>query len=152
MDRTVVQHFFEMDLRDDGIVWLRRRGIPYESISDLHHAYDEFLATVDDWLLERRIKAGLLGTRRRTPMAWLYDLRGGPPQRNDPELEEAIRARRADLLARSPILAIVVKTLAGRMQLNRMARETKNDLFISEDFEDTVAWLHEQMPDAFSKR
>jgi hypothetical protein len=152
MDRTVVQRFFEMDLRSDGIVWLRRRGVPYDSILDLHHAYDEFLATVDDWLLERRIKAGLLGTRKRTPMAWLYDLRGGPPQRNDPVLEEAIRARRADLLARSPLLAILVKTMAGRMQLSRMARETRTDLFISDDFDDTVSWLLEQMPSAFAKK
>ena len=152
MDRTVVQQFFEMDLRDDGIVWLRRRGVPYDSIVDLHRAYDEFLATVDDWLLERRIKAGLLGTRRRTPMAWLYDLRGGPPQRNDPALEEAIRARRADLFARSQVLAILVKTMAGRMQLNRMARETRTDLFVSDDFDDTVAWLLEQMPSAFAQK
>jgi hypothetical protein len=67
-------------------------------------------------------------------------------------VEPAIRARRADLLAGPPLLAILVKTAAGRMQLNRMARETRTDLFISDDFDDTVSWLLQQMPSAFAKK
>jgi hypothetical protein len=152
VDRTVTQQFFVVELRNDGIVWLKRRPVPYSSVVDLHRAYEEFLATVDDWLLERRIKSGLIATRARTPMGWLYDLRDAPSQRNDPAFEAAIRARRSDLLARSPLIVVLVNTTAGRMQLSRMAREARADLFVSEDFDDSVAWLLEQMPAAFAKK
>lgn len=146
-----MQPHFEVVLRDDGVIWLRRRNVPYDSIADVDRAYDQFLNTVDDWLLDRRIKMGLVGTRSRAPMGWLYDLRDGPSQRNDPAFEEAIRKRRQDLLSRSPVLAILVKTAAGRMQLDRMGRQARAELTIFDDFDKAVAFVLQQIPRVFAK-
>jgi hypothetical protein len=147
--RLVSQKFFEVELRPDGIAWLRRTQTPYETLKDVERAYDDFLATVDDWLLERRIQSGALGTRARTPMAWLYDLRSAPGQRNDPAFEAVIQARRADLLQRSPLLVVLVKTVAGRMQLTRLARNDKVGLRVSDDLDESLQWLLAGIVSAF---
>ena len=81
--REVAQKFFDLELRPDGIVWLKRTPAPYGTIADVEKAYDEFLQVIDDWMLERRITSGQLGTRNRTPIGWLYELRSAPGQRND---------------------------------------------------------------------
>jgi hypothetical protein len=146
--RQVAQKFFDIELRPDGIVWLRRTPTAYESIDEVEDAYDEFLKTVDDWMLERRIASGQLGTRQRTPIAWLYDLRSAPGQRNDPEFEAVIQRRRPDLLKRSPFLIVLVKTAAGRMQLNRIAKDEKSKIRISDDFNASIDWLREQIATA----
>jgi hypothetical protein len=141
--RQVAQTFFELELRPDGIVWLKRTPVAYGSITDVERAYDEFLKAVDDWMLERRIASGQLGTRTRSPIGWLYDLRSAPGQRNDPEFEAVIQRRRPDLLKRSPYLVVLVKTAAGRMQLHRIAKDDKDKLRISDDFDASIAWLRE---------
>lgn len=145
--RLVSQKFFDIELRPDGIVWLRRTPTAYGSIVDVERAYDAFLKAVDDWMLERRISSGELGTRHRTPIAWLYDLRSAPGQRNDPEFEAVIQRRRPDLLKRSQFLVVLVKTAAGRMQLNRIASD-KSKIRVSDDFNDSVSWLKDQMATA----
>jgi hypothetical protein len=146
--RQVAQKFFDVELRPDGIVWLRRTPIPYASIVEVEHAYDDFLKVVDDWMLERRIVSGQLGTRHKTPIAWLYDLRSAPGQRNDPEFEAVIQRRRPDLLKRSQSLIVLVKTAAGRMQLNRIAKDDKSKIRVSDDFNESVQWLKEQIATA----
>jgi len=100
-DRVAEQAFFRVELRADGIVWLRRNAVAYATLEDVNRAYDELLALVDDWSIERRLKGGVLGTRARMPMGWLYDVRDAPEQRNDPEFGKVIQERRPDLLARS---------------------------------------------------
>jgi hypothetical protein len=150
-DRRVVQQYFAVTLRGDGIVVLERLPEPYATLADLHRAYDEFLAAVDDWLFDQRVKQGHIGTRARVPMSWLYDVRNAPSQRNDPAFEAAIRERRADLMQRSPLLVIVARTRAGQMQLDRMAREARTQLQVSSSFEEAEAWLLQQMPLAFAQ-
>jgi hypothetical protein len=146
LERPIVsQKFFDIELRVDGIAWLKRTPTPYSSITEVHQAYDYFLTVVDDWLLTRRIKSGSLGTRRRTPMGWLYDVRAATSQRNDPEFEEVIQKRRADLLERSPLLVVVVKTAAGRMQVARLARDGSSNLRITHDAEDAIDWLRAEL-------
>lgn len=146
--RQLTQRFFDIELRPDGIVWLRRTPTAYGSIVDVERAYDEFLNAVDDWMLERRITSGQLGTRQKTPIAWLYDLRSAPGQRNDPEFEAVIQRRRPDLLKRSPSLVVLVKTAAGRMQLNRIAKDDKASVKVSDDFNESVQWLKDQIATA----
>ena len=148
-DQVVPQEFFDVILRDDGIVWLRRTSQIYPSIVSVHRAYAEFLKVVDDWLLDRRIKSGGLGTTAKTPMAWLYDVRTAPTVRNDPEFEEAVQQRRADLLQRSPVLSVLVRTASGKMQVTRMARTGKASLLIFDDFIEAVASLRERMKESF---
>ena len=69
-DIAVPQTYYDVILREDGIVWLRRTSEVFPSIAELHRAYGEYLKVVDDWLLDRRIKSGNLGTKSKTPMAW----------------------------------------------------------------------------------
>lgn len=149
VDRTVQQTYWELRLRADGIVCLTRSGQSYPSIDAVHESYDDFLRVVDDWLLERRIKAGQVGTKARTPMAWLTDMRGAPDLRNDPEFEAVVRARRPDLLERSPALGILVKTAAGRMQLGRITRDKEAMVGVFSDPAEIVAWLGKRMRECY---
>jgi hypothetical protein len=147
--RRVPQEHFIVSLRPDGVVWLARNDVVYPSIAAVHHAYDSFLALVDDWLLSRRMQLGLLGKKARTPMAWLYDVRSAPELRNDPEFEKVVQQRRANLLERSPALAILVATAAGRMQLSRMMRQAKVELGVFDQFDEATNWLVGRMKQEF---
>jgi hypothetical protein len=142
---VVAQQYFEVVLRADGIVWLRRTDAVYPSVVSVHAAYDAFLRVVDEWLFDRRIKSGNIGTKAKTPMAWLYDVRSAPARRNDPEFEQVVQERRADLLKRSPALAVLVQTASGKMQVTRMARTGNANLMIFDDFDEAVASLLERM-------
>jgi len=149
-DQVVLQMYFDIVLRADGVVWLRRTTEVYPSIEAVHRAYGEFLRVVDDWLLDRRIKSGGLGTKAKTPMAWLYDVRSAPSRRNDPEFEQVVQDRRADLLKRSPILSVLVQTASGKMQVTRMARTGNANLMIFDDFAEAVSSLVERMKEEYS--
>ena len=148
-DQVVLQKYYDVVLRADGIVWLRRTAEIFPSITELHRAYGEYLKVVDDWLLDRRIKSGSLGTKTKTPMAWLTDVRAAPARRNDPEFEQAIQERRADLVKRSPLIALLVQSASGKMQITRMARTGNTSLMIFDDFDDAVATLLEKMKEEF---
>ncbi len=145
------QAYFDVNLRADGIVWLERNARVYPSVQELHGAYDEFLREVDNWRLERRIKRGKLGTTAPSPMAWLVDIRSAPSRRNDAEFEGAVEERRKDLLQRSPVLAILVRTASGKMQLTRMARDGGAKLLIFDDFSVAVTALHTAMNEVFGE-
>lgn len=148
-DHVVRQTYFDIVLRPDGLVWLRRTAEIYPTVDAIHQAYGEFLKVVDDWLLDRRIKSGGLGTRTKTPMAWLCDLRSAPSRRNDPEFERAVEDRRPDLLKRSPILAVLVQSASGKMQLTRMSRTGKANLMVFDDFEAAVRACAARMEEDF---
>jgi len=148
-DQVVLQRYFDIVLRADGVVWLRRTTEIYPDIAAVHRAYGEFLRVVDDWLLDRRIKSGGLGTKTKTPMAWLYDVRSAPSRRNDPEFEQVVQERRADLLKRSPILSVLVQTASGKMQVTRMARTGNANLMIFDDFAEAVSSLVARMQEEY---
>jgi hypothetical protein len=148
-DIVVEQEYFSVVLRADGIVWLRRTTAIYSTVADIHRAYDEFLRVVDDWLLSRRIKSGRLGTKTRTPMAWLIDLRGAPVRRNDPEFESAVQQRRPHLLERAPLIGLLARTASGRMQLKRMASVDRSELMTFEDLSEAVSTLLARMKVTF---
>jgi hypothetical protein len=151
VEKAVVQTYWNLKLRSDGIVWLARRHVPYPSIQSVHTSYDEFLAAVDDWLLERRIRLGKIGTRTRLPMAWLTDMRDAPDMRNDPTFEAVVKERRPALLERSAALAILVNTSAGQMQLNRITNTKDAVLGVFSDPDEIVAWLHTRMRELFGR-
>jgi len=140
-DVVASQTYFDVCFRADGIVWLKRTANVYPSVDEVHRAYDEFLRRVDDSLLQRRIKSGNLGTKTRSPMAWLIDIRSAPSHRNDAEFERAVEDRRKDLLQRSPLLAVLVQSASGKMQLTRMSRDGGANLMIFDDFSAAVAAL-----------
>jgi hypothetical protein len=147
--KVILQEYFDVILRRDGIVWLRRNDVLYPAVNAVHQAYDTFLRIVDDWQLDRRIKSGGLGTKAKTPMAWLYDVRGAPERRNDPEFEQVVQERRADLLKRSPVLSVLVRTASGKMQVTRLARTGNANLMIFDNFDEAVASLLERMKTVF---
>jgi hypothetical protein len=146
---VVHQDHFDVVLREDGIVWLRRNDELYPSVEAVHAAYDAFLRLVDDWLLDRRIKTGKIGSKAKTPMAWLYDVRAAPTRRNDPEFEKVVQDRRADLIKRSPLLSVLVTSASGKMQVTRLARTGNANLMIFDDFDEAVASLLERMTNEF---
>jgi len=148
-DIAVPQKYYDVILRTDGIVWIRRTAEVFPSIAELHRAYGEYLKVVDDWLLDRRIKSGSLGTKVKTPMAWLTDVRAAPARRNDPEFEQAVQERRADLVKRSPLIALLVGSASGKMQITRMARTGNASLMVFDDFDAAVAALLEKMKETF---
>ena len=148
-DGVASQTYFDVCLRADGIIWLRRTAKVYPSVEEVHRAYDEFLALVDDSVLQRRIKSGNLGTKMRSPMAWLIDIRSAPSHRNDPEFEHAVEDRRKDLVQRSPLLAVVVQSASGKMQLTRMSRAGGANLMIFDDFSAAVTELLARMKQTF---
>ena len=145
IDKRIEQLYWELCLRSDGIVWLVRT-----SLRAFHQSYDDFLPVVDDWLIEQRIRAGHVGTRTRTPLGWLFDLRGAPDLRNDSEFEAALRERRRDLLKRSPALAILVRTPAGEMQLARITHGKDAVLGVFSDPGEIVGWLNKRMRESFA--
>ena len=150
VERTVEQPYWTVSFRGDGIVWLARRRVPYPDLLDVHQSYNDFLKVVDDWLLERRIKTGQLGTRSRTPMAWLIDMREAPDLRNDPEFEAVVTQRRPELLERSGALGILVRTSAGRMQLSRITRENGQVVGVFSDSAELVLWLGKRIREVFA--
>jgi hypothetical protein len=149
LDRSVEQTYWDVGLRSDGIVWLSRRSESFPSLDALHQSYDEFLSTVDDWVFERRIKAGQLGTRVRSPIAWLCDLRDAPDLRNDEDFEAAIKKRRPELLERSPVMAVLVKSNAGQMQLRRITRDEHSAMGVFDDADAALLWLAERIRQSF---
>lgn len=151
VDKAVVQPYWEVRLRSDFIVWLVRRPVLYPSIAAVHEAYDLFLPVVDDWLLDRRIKAGKIGTRERMAMAWLTDMRNAPDLRNDPAFEAVVQERRRDLLARSKALAILVGTSAGQMQLRRITGSSNEQVGVFSEPDEIVRWLRLRMRELFGR-
>lgn len=151
VEKALVQTYWNLKLRSDGIVWLARRHVPYPSIQAVHTSYDEFLTVVDDWLLERRIKSGKIGTRTKVPMAWLTDMRDAPEMRNDPAFEAVVKERRPQLLERSQALAVLVNTSAGQMQLNRITTTKDLVLGVFSDPDEIVPWLQLRMRELFGR-
>lgn len=149
VEKRVEQTYWTVLLRGDGVAVLLRKAVPFPSIAELHVSYDDFLAVVDDWLFERRIKSGQLGKRVRTRFAWLFDLRDGPEMRNDPAFEEAVKARRPELLERSPILGLLVQTSAGQMQLHRITQQAGGSIGVFSEALDANEWLLRRLREVF---
>jgi hypothetical protein len=148
-DVVLAQTYFDVCLRADGIILLERTDEVYPNVQAVHQAYDEFLAEVDDWALRRRIKSGRLGTKARSPLAWLVDVRRAPSRRNDFAFERVVEDRRKDLLERSPLLAVLVRTASGKMQMTRMARSGSANLMVFDDLSTAVAALIAGMKQIF---
>jgi hypothetical protein len=71
----------------------------------------------------------------------LVDLRGGPPGRNDPEFEAAGVSWRRLLAKRFSKVAILVRTQAGKLQAQRLARAEHRDPHIFFDETQALAYL-----------
>lgn len=76
----------------------------------------------------------------RPPLGALIDLREAP-MNNDPDFEQRVMPTLHAFYARFTRVALVVRTMSGRMQLNRQVREYKlrNETFSSEP--EAIAFL-----------
>lgn len=70
----------------------------------------------------------------------LVDLRAAPG-RNDPEFENAMAARRNELMRGFSAIAILVQTAIGQLQVARISREDGFDVTVFTDEAAAIAWL-----------
>jgi len=89
------------------LVWLRRTRASFEVLADVTRNHEEL----------RHALAQLTADKL------LLDLREGPPGRNDAAFENAVAATRKELEHRYRRVAVLVKTAAGRLQMQRLGRE-----------------------------
>jgi hypothetical protein len=89
------------------LAWLRRTAAHFEQLEDVSRNHDQL----------RRALAELPADKL------LLDLREGPPGRNDAPFENALHATRKDLQHRYQQVAVLVRTAAGRLQMQRLSRE-----------------------------
>jgi hypothetical protein len=79
--------------------------------------------------------------RRAGVRRLLVDLRGGPPGRNDPEFEQASEKWRMSLAEDYERVAILVRTAAGRLHIQRLGREIGRAPSIFMDEAEALAFL-----------
>lgn len=123
--------FFRVTVRDDGIVVVARTD---QRSDDL----DAFVRSTTEVLTITRSKA-LEGP------GVIVDLRQAPP-RNDARFEAAMASIREFMALASPRVALVVSTVAGMLQLQRLAGGDANRVFREE--EEAVAHLRAGAPRA----
>lgn len=91
---------------DGGILRLERTATAYPTLAALDEANRALAAVVRG-----------AGVKRI-----LLDVRKGPPGRNDAAFEEAIGGWRRSLAAEAERAAVLVRTVAGKLQSQRLAR------------------------------
>jgi hypothetical protein len=92
---------------DDGFVRITRSSTPPPEPAEMAALYADLAAAMR--------KAGV--------KRLLLDLRAGPPGRNDPEFERASEKWRETLARDLERVAILVRTAAGRLHVQRLGRE-----------------------------
>jgi hypothetical protein len=88
-------------------VWLKRTRAPFEDLEIAAHSHEELRRALTD------VPADKL----------LLDLREGPAGRNDAAFENAIQGTRQEMARRFRRVAVLVRTAAGRLQMQRLERE-----------------------------
>ena|SRR5437763_1236735 len=105
---------------DRGILRLDRTATPYATMEAMHEANQQLAVA---------LRAA--GVRRI-----LLDLRAGPPGRNDAAFEHASATWRKQLTQSADKIAILVRTVAGKLQSQRLAREEGRPLGVANTFMD----------------
>jgi hypothetical protein len=110
---------------DGNIVRLERTPTPYASIAEMHASHRQLAEAMRD-----------VGVGRI-----LLDLRSGPPGRNDETFEHQTAVWRKRLRAQGERVAILVKTVAGKLQAQRLSRTEGNALHVFLDENEALAFL-----------
>jgi hypothetical protein len=98
---------------DRRVVWFVRSAMPHDTLEDAVRMFEDALTAVSR-----------LDTRTHGLLIDVRSVAG----RNDPAFEQAIFAARAKLFARFGRRAVVVRTVVGRLQEQRLARESDDDV------------------------
>jgi hypothetical protein len=105
---------------DRGVLRLERTPTPYPSMEEMHAA-------------NRKLAEAVRGAGVRRI---LLDLRKGPPGRNDEAFEHHSAVWRKQLSSEAQRAAILVRTVAGKLQSQRLARDEgrsgPNNVFLDE--------------------
>ncbi len=110
---------------DGGVLRLARTATAYPTTEAIHTA-------------NRALAAAVRGSGVRRI---LLDLRGGPPGRNDPEFETATSVWRKALAADCDRFAVLVRTVAGKLQSQRLARDEGRTAHVYLDEAEALAYL-----------
>ncbi len=111
---------------EHGILRLERTATPYPSIDAMNAAHRKLAVAVRD-----------AGVKRI-----LLDLSKGPPGRNDSEFEQASSQWRRQLAAEAERWAVLMRSVAGKLQSQRLARDegrAANNIFLDE--KEALAYL-----------
>lgn len=131
--------FYRLTLRDDGIVWMERTLVPYPALEDVARGYDEAFALIDPW--RKRM-------RKRMPdfrFGFVYDVRNSPPIRKDAAFEKVHHDYRPKLFARSPALVVLVETMDGMKQMNRLGHVDGSRFYATDDPVDAARYVLETL-------
>ncbi|HEY2749292.1 MAG TPA: hypothetical protein VGL86_31960 [Polyangia bacterium] len=94
---------------DQSIVRLERTATPYPTMAAMHES-----------------NLGLAGALRKARLRRvLLDLRNGPPGRNDATFESESAPWRIQLAKECERVAILVRSVAGKLQAQRLSRDEK---------------------------
>lgn len=118
--------YFDLDVRSDGIVWIRRTSVPYAELGDIARAYRQLISAVHAQDTTLQLQRVARGDKGPYPFAWLYDLRDGPSARNDVAFEHAQEAATPLLFEHSALLCTLCATESGRLQISRMSQNKPN--------------------------
>jgi len=98
--------YYRLSIDGSSHLRLVRTAVPYPSLASMDEANRALAVAIRN-----------AGVRRV-----LLDLRGGPPGRNDEAFEHAGESWRRQLAAQCDRVAILVRTVAGKLQAQRLAR------------------------------
>ena len=94
---------------DHGVLRLERTALGYPSMDAMHHS-----------------NIGLAGALRAAGVRRvLLDLRKGPPGRNDEDFESQSSKWRIQLAKECERVAVLVRTIAGKLQAQRLSRSER---------------------------
>ena len=110
--------WFTIDERADGVVVVTRSGVPFASIAEVERGYGAAVERLE------RLPRGRQSV--------LVDLRHAPP-RNDPAFEAAVAPLRRRIFAGFASCGVVVRSLVGKMQIQRHAAEDGHSIEVFTD-------------------
>lgn len=108
------------------VIRVVRTDVPFASLLELRQVFSELNRVLD------RVDRSAYGL--------LVDTRNAPP-RNDPGFEEAFRPLRKQVFQGFRRRAVLVRSLVGRLQVERHAREDGVTLATFVDEDEAIGWL-----------
>lgn len=133
MPRELFSNCFVNASVDDSrrIALFTRSDRPFTHLEELHDAYGALV----------RISASL----DRKSLGLLIDLRDAPA-RNDPAFEQAMSKYRGPMMQGYQRVALLVKTVTGKLQVSRHALEDRTAVLVTQDATEASAFLTGRQP------
>jgi hypothetical protein len=124
------KHFVVTIDDEGGILRRARTAEPFASIQELEDSYDDLLA--------------VLSRLDRAKLGQLVDARAAPP-RNDPEFEAVVTRHHAELYRGFRATAVLVRMVAGKLQVKRMLESSGIVALVCVHEEDAIRYLRGEL-------